>query len=495
MLQKPTPFVVKADSPWADDKLDRKKVADYLTPVLASVTQPFVIGLDSPYGTGKSFFLKNWQCDLEQQGFHTVYFNAWETDFSQNALFAFMTAIKRELEQRTPESKKDTLGEKFSQFAKRAAGFMRHDALNIVAKEVARRTVGDNIVKDAISSWNKPTKDNEITNLAQILTHEGMKSQEAAEASIQNFKEYLTNLIQELTLDSEIEKKKLIIFVDELDRCRPDYAVQILECIKHLFAVDGMLFVLAIDEAQVRNAIHSVYGPNLDSDGYLRRFIDWRYRLPKPSALNFCKFLLERFELKNQDSSYNGKTFYDVAELSKSLGIFSQAFGLSLREIEQCYTEANLYLRTLQSNECPFPMILGVFLVARLKFPLQLKNALQNISALEELLAYIEAAMEHTNLKGYHSWRNLRTIIHSWFLNEEYSNQIRAKIDALFRISNNQNIDIDSRKKSEAEVESLSSALKYYNDINAIFRYSFESESLAEFVYSKLNTTEAYTLG
>ena len=85
--------------PWANDMLERKGVAEYLTPVIASINQPFVISLSAPYGTGKTYFLQCWQQDLQNQGFRAAYFNAWETDFLQNALFAFMAALKRQFEE------------------------------------------------------------------------------------------------------------------------------------------------------------------------------------------------------------------------------------------------------------------------------------------------------------------------------------------------------------------------------------------------------------
>ena len=77
-------------------------------------------------------------------------------------------------------------------------------------------------------------------------------------------------------------EKTVIIFVDELDRCRPSYAIELLERIKHLFNIGGLVFVLALDREQLGHSIKAVYGNGIDSDGYLRRFVDFEYQLKNP---------------------------------------------------------------------------------------------------------------------------------------------------------------------------------------------------------------------
>ena len=77
-LRKVDPIVIEDSDPWKYDALDRKKVANYLTPILATITQPFVIAIHASYGMGKTTFVKAWQKDLQNHGWPTVYFNAWE---------------------------------------------------------------------------------------------------------------------------------------------------------------------------------------------------------------------------------------------------------------------------------------------------------------------------------------------------------------------------------------------------------------------------------
>ena len=85
----------------------------------------------------------------------------------------------------------------------------------------------------------------------------------------------------------------MVFFVDELDRCRPTYAVELLERIKHLFEVDNIVFVLALSTGQLESSIRSLYGDGLDAPGYLRRFIDLEYPLREPAADVYSRTLFE----------------------------------------------------------------------------------------------------------------------------------------------------------------------------------------------------------
>ena len=86
--------------------------------------------------------------------------------------------------------------------------------------------------------------------------------------------------------------KPIIFIIDELDRCRPSYAVELLEQVKHFFSVSGIVFVLSIDKVQLGHAVRGVYGNDrINADEYLRRFIDIEYSIPVPDKNYFEIFL------------------------------------------------------------------------------------------------------------------------------------------------------------------------------------------------------------
>lgn len=401
------------DDPWKNDKLERKAVAEHLTPVLASIRQPFVVSLHSPYGTGKSYFLKAWKTDLDEKGFHTALFNAWETDFTQDPLSAFMSSINRQL----VKEQTGVAAEKFEELKKGASRFFRKQAAPLLAQALLRKAVGDELAKEFKESF--ALDEEALAGLAGALATEALEGQEQAEQSMADFKSGLEEVVESLVGNEEdIDKKKVIIFVDELDRCRPTYAIEVLECIKHFFSVPGLVFVIAIDDAQLRRAIESVYGSNFDSEGYLRRFFDWRFELPEASSVSFSRFLTDKFNLTE---------LFDDGQRQKSLGVFrevfgafSSALGLSLRDQERSMSEIALALRYERNWKEAILLACGVLGPLRVKRGGDVASILESHDKLE---AYLEELEE--KLKGIFSeqtrfeWKNIKPYIHNAFLDDQ----------------------------------------------------------------------------
>ena len=83
----------------------------------------------------------------------------------------------------------------------------------------------------------------------------------------------------------------MIFFIDELDRCRPNFAIELLEVIKHLFYIDNFIFIISIDKDQLSYSIANIYGHNMDTEGYLRRFFDLDYTLPRISSKEYIDLI------------------------------------------------------------------------------------------------------------------------------------------------------------------------------------------------------------
>ena len=113
---------VDADDPWRDDVLDRKEIADRLTSIVRGQEAPFVISVDGRWGTGKTFLLKRWAQDPQNQGFEAIDFNAWEDDFNNDPLLAIAGQLSEHFDEGVPD---------------RIAPTLAHAALNIVAQRLA----------------------------------------------------------------------------------------------------------------------------------------------------------------------------------------------------------------------------------------------------------------------------------------------------------------------------------------------------------------------
>lgn len=100
------------------------------------------------------------------------------------------------------------------------------------------------------------------------------KDIQLAEDIRQKVKEIFNEIIEEQT-------QKLVIFIDELDRCKPSYALEMLERIKHYFDDDRIIFIVSVNKEQLIHTISNYYGNGFDSTGYLNKFFDLEAHLPE----------------------------------------------------------------------------------------------------------------------------------------------------------------------------------------------------------------------
>ena len=127
----------------------------------------------------------------------------------------------------------------------------------------------------------------------------------AAKQSVQEFKAVLRRMAEK---SKEATKRPLIVMIDELDRCRPTYAIEVLEVAKHSFSVENIVFVLAINRSELAHSIQVIYGDRFDAEGYLRRFFDIEFQLPDPDrgALIDAMFVsigLDSYLQRTQDTN------------------------------------------------------------------------------------------------------------------------------------------------------------------------------------------------
>ena len=474
---------------WEADKLNRKKVADYLTPLIESITQPFVISLASDYGTGKTFFIECWRKDLEAKGLSCVYFNAWETDFSQDPLFAFIAAMKREL---APLTGADA---KFNEAAKKAGGLAAKKLVKIGGKALLRLALGGEAAGDLLDATKISEED--LVKAVDDYAEERLRSQESAEKSLHEFKAYLTATVQELVAKKSDAHKKIVIFVDDLDRCRPDYAISVLECIKHLFSVQGLVFVLSIDNRQLHQAVKAVYGPSIDSEGYLRRFIDWRFRIPEIKRSEFVAFLFERFDIPRLKHFSKVQEFNDASALRRIFSVMCDFQALTLREIEQLSTDLNLYLRLLNDKDTVFDEVLGVIIALRGRFPNEIRDLAYGIKNAYEIVDLLPRSIDHSLfLQKYGSISRFHRTVVAWFLNSKQVNALGKGIDpAVANPKLGASISLGPSPDYTAAVERLgpdkiSELYGYWQ--HCAQTYQLYNISIGQLVYERLEQVERF---
>lgn len=297
------------------DSLGRSKFGGDLKVLLAKSTPPFVLAIDSRWGTGKTWFLHHFNTDLRESGFRTVTFNAWKNDLSDTPLVALICEIEQQLD----EGKKSKKIEKL-----KAAG----KALMKIALPIAVKasTAGLVDVSNILNNESEKVISSELGKLSDQIVRRAFNDYEASNTTLDRFR----SALESITCSQESGDLPVIFLIDELDRCRPDYAVRFLEIAKHFFDADGIIFVIATDYGQLAATVSSLYGPNFDSSGYLRRFFDLKYRFPDPSIAEFVETELRILNLRYP---------HDLSsiEIFPFVGLFSQ-LKMDLRSQQRCLT-------------------------------------------------------------------------------------------------------------------------------------------------------------
>jgi len=336
-LYKVDDIEVPEDDPWKHDLLGRKSQALKLQRILAPIQQPFVMTLSAPYGMGKSTFFRCWAQDLKNQQIQSVTFNAWETDYSNDAFSAFVSCVLNQL----PASDAKT---KVKNKALQVGAALLRKTPALLAKVATKHIIGDEAAKDL---KNFSISEDDLSDLTESVAEEMFDRQEQIQNAVADFRSTLESVIVD-ELNGEI-----YIFVDELDRCRPTYAVEVLERIKHIFSVKGVKFVIAIDRKQLQNAVRGVYGADIDASGYLSKFIDWNHNLHKPSSRQYIDYLFDSlFNVGTTDFFRdNLKVQFNAASFRQALYLLAEGYNLSLRKIDRYFTYLKLIAISRENSD------------------------------------------------------------------------------------------------------------------------------------------------
>ncbi|EPJ7517524.1 KAP family P-loop NTPase fold protein [Pseudomonas aeruginosa] len=265
---------------WSGDLLGRKAIAELLTDYLDSSDYIKVVNINSPWGTGKSYFLKEWRLSLMGNR-PVVFFNAWENDFTGDPLISLVANIRDQLSQYRNET---TAFRKSLTDLLNTASDAAVATAPLLVKGFIKKTTGVALdeLGEAVGGTLAESSAEAAGKFVKRLIEENKKNLD----SVKSFKESLRNLFSEVINDSQ---RPVYIFIDELDRCRPPYAIELLERVKHLFEVEGCRFVIASDTVQLSHSIRAVYGEGFSSMDYLKRFFDLTYTFERPDLENWVR--------------------------------------------------------------------------------------------------------------------------------------------------------------------------------------------------------------
>lgn len=327
---QPREIDVPEDDPFKNDLLGRKEPAEVLTHLVSSIEGPCVLAVDAAWGAGKTTFLKIWSQHLRNQGFPVVEFNAWETDHSGDPF----VALSGELTEGLQEYKDEPLAPKIAKTKE-------------IATEILRQSIPSVIRATAADIGDVPLME-EVSQALVSYAKDKLSGYQKAQKSVNTFR----NVLQDMagTLSEARGNRPLIVVIDELDRCRPSYAVELLEVAKHLFSVENIIFVLAVNRSELGHSIKALYGSGFDAEGYLRRFFDVDFRLPEPERDAFIAAMLDAIQINDYFNRTRNQYNY-ADEIRRILQHFFSAPDLSLRQIAQVIHRLGLVFASLRSDQ------------------------------------------------------------------------------------------------------------------------------------------------
>lgn len=363
MRMRPKEIEIPQDNPFINDKLDRHTQVEALSAILAKMEGPCVLAIDAPWGEGKTTFLRMLQTQLRNNEFLVVDFNAWETDFCDDPFIALSTELIQQLKDIIHDnSKRPPWINSLNREINTAIGKLQKKSVAVATwrlTKVATQTIVQH--KTGI----------DLSNISDAISEEYKKVARSRIDTYDDQKHLMKDFTQ--TLESvglatnKTSSGPLIIIIDELDRCRPSYAIKLLEAVKHLFSVDGVVFVLGLNRAELAHSVRAIYGEGFKAERYLSRFIDIDVNLPRPDTTLFVESVMRSCDIyaSLEDSSVKNRVNGYYSDMIALVEEFLASSELSIRDIAQSIHHLGLVLVSLRPNHHPLLTMTVILIVLR----------------------------------------------------------------------------------------------------------------------------------
>lgn len=292
---------------WEGDLWDRKRLGIQLTNYVDRLNCGAVLALDARWGEGKTWFVRHWAKHLSDTKHNVIYLDAFANDYLDDPFLVIASEIAAKLDR--------TADKRLVYQFKKAAAVMQQGLLTLaptlIASMISCAITGGIIPFIKIDSEQIKDKIDDVID--KVTDNIGEKVTEAIQNKIDSYEEEKNSLLAFKNTLSELAEsleKPLVFIIDELDRCRPDFAIRLIERIKHFFDIPKIVFVLVMDKQQFAKVICHNYGydENL-SEEYLSKFIDFSIYLKEAKEVKNFEYILQSHLLRIDElSSFEDKS-------------------------------------------------------------------------------------------------------------------------------------------------------------------------------------------
>lgn len=358
-LLPPSPEIPD-DNPYANDLFERKEFGDSLTSLFRNLEEGVVVCIDASWGDGKTTFAEMWIADLKRQKIRCIYYDAYKHDYCDDPFVSFCAEIISLSKEAFDEHDQiPGLTEGFKTKAIQIGASLLNTGIRVGVRALTGGIV-DGADFDELKSIGSDVVSGPLT-AKSVFVKRALEDYDAAKKGFADFLEQLEELGGAVRNAQDFP---LLIVVDELDRCRPDFALALIERIKHLFAAKNVSFLLLANMDQLENYVRTVYGSEVDARNYFQKFVTLSIELPKNTqdryTNDYCKYskrLIEHYGLPHKRG------------LDDLLPALFQHYRFSLREMERCFSVLGLYYSQLVKGRLTDPAVIPFLAIQKIRNP------------------------------------------------------------------------------------------------------------------------------
>ncbi|KAB0654152.1 P-loop ATPase [Acinetobacter bohemicus] len=274
---------------WQGDLWDHRRLGEQLTNYVDRLQCGAVLALDARWGEGKTWFVRHWQRHLENEDHNVVYLDTFANDYLDDPFLVVTSEITNIL-----SKDKKTKGKVKKLIDLSASvGSALLPSLPKVALTLGLHLIGAGFFNCVLQQGYENAKDeidklsDEASDRIKESIQEKIACHEAEKKTLSEFKKHLAETVVRLD-------KPLVFIIDELDHCRPDFAIRLIERIKHFFDIPKIVFILVMNKPQLIQSVHSLYGYSVETNGdYFEKFIDFTIKFPQLGKTNNYEMLLK----------------------------------------------------------------------------------------------------------------------------------------------------------------------------------------------------------
>lgn len=241
-----------------------------------SSSKSFIMAINSQWGSGKTTFINEFIGNYKDSDKYIIIkYDAWSNDFWDNAFEPLIYNLLNDEHFKIIQLE-NNIKEKFIAAIKSLSlGIGKFYLGRIVGQENADE------ISRCVQKISPTVKDLLVSELEPVF-----KRYSDFKKNLEVFKQIMGELQKQI-------RKKIIIIIDELDRCKPDFAIKTLEFVKHIFDIENYVYIFSIDKEQLSESTKVIYGNGINAEGYLNRFFDYTSLLPVPNINDFIDQKLE----------------------------------------------------------------------------------------------------------------------------------------------------------------------------------------------------------